>query len=94
MTPTKNPAVTKMLPRMAGVRMLSPRCFGGTFINPGRGASEQSAIAAKVSMMTLIHSNWSTVNGGLNPRIGPSRAITRALTLMVSWNWMNRWMFS
>ena len=46
-------------------------------------------------MMTLIHSSCSTVNGGLTPNSnGPRKAIVRALTLIVSWNWMKRWMFS
>ena len=37
-----------------------------------------SAIAANVSMMTLIHSSCSTVNGGLTPRNGPRNAIVSA----------------
>jgi hypothetical protein len=44
--------------------------------------------------MTLIQSNCSTVKGGLTPRNGPRNAINNADTLMVSWNWIKRWMFS
>ncbi len=74
--------------------MFSSRRFGGRRITPSRGGSEQSAIDANVSMMTLIHSSCSTVNGGLTPKNGPRKAMVRALTLIVNWNWMKRWMFS
>src|SRR5262245_1670133 len=90
----KNAAVEKIVPNIGRVRMLSSRRLGGSRISPGRGGSEQSAIAANVSMMTLIHKSCKIVNGGFTPKKGPRNAIARALTLMVSWNWMNRWMFS
>src|SRR5205823_7578043 len=93
-TTTKNAAVVKMVVSIGLVTILSSRRFGFIFISPSRGGSEQSAIDANVSMITLIHSNMSTVNGGLIPRNGPRNAMVRALTLIVSWNWMKRWMFS
>jgi hypothetical protein len=74
--------------------MFSSLRFGGIRIRPDRGGSEHSAIAANVSMITLIHKSCSTVNGGRTPKNGPKNAIVSALTLIVSWNWMNRWMFS
>ena len=66
MTTTKNAAVPKIVTSIGRVRMFSSRRLGGRRITPSRGGSEQSAIDAKVSMMTLIHSSCSTVNGGLH----------------------------
>ena len=62
-TTTKNAAVMKMVPTIAGVTMLSSRLLGGSRIRPGRGGSLHRAMEAKVSMMTLIQSSCSTVNG-------------------------------
>ena len=56
-TTSRNAAVPKILPSMARVRMFSSRRFGGLCIRFSRGGSLQSAMAAKVSMMTLIHSS-------------------------------------
>ena len=83
-----------MVQSIGRVRMFSSRRLGGRCISPGRGGSEHRAIDANVSMMTLIHSSCRTVNGGLTPKNGPRKAMVRALTLIVSWNWMKRWMFS
>ena len=47
-----------------------------------------------MSMIRFTHSIWMTVRGSLTPMNGPSRATPRAATLIVSWNRMNRWMFS
>ena len=69
--------------------MLSSRLLGlaGAKSAVSRAGSEQRAIDANVSMITLIHSNCSTVNGALTPNsMGPRNATARALTLIVSWN--------
>src|SRR4051812_10456098 len=95
MVTTKNTAVLRIVVFIAGVRISSSFFLGGKLITPSRGGSEHNAIEANVSMITLIHSSCSTVNGALTPKSnGPRKAMVNALTLMVSWNWMNRWMFS
>src|SRR5207253_1991150 len=85
-TTTKNPAVVKIVLTIAGVRMFSSFFLGGTRMTLSRGGSLHRAIDANVSMMTLIHNNCNTVNGGFTPKNGPRNAITSALTLIVNWN--------
>src|SRR5437867_8139675 len=60
-TTMKNAAVVKMVRTMGGVRILSSRRLGFCIIRPARGGSEQRAIAANVSMITLIHKSCNIV---------------------------------
>ena len=81
---TKKNAVETISHAMVLVMILSERILGFWSKRPLRGSSEQSAIAAKLSMITLIQSNCNTVNGGLTPINGPRNAITNALRFMVN----------
>ena len=75
----KKPAVERIVRCMSRVKMLSSLRFGLRSMRPGRGGSEQSAIDANVSMMTLIHKSCRIVNGGFTPKKGPRNAIAKAL---------------
>ena len=66
---------------------------GLSFITSLFGGNDAKAPAAKVSMIRLTHNIWVTVSGNSWPNIEPKNTITRATTLMVSWNKRNRWIF-
>ena len=77
---------------MGRVMMKSSRWRGLLFITSGEGGREANAIAAKVSIMRLTHSICVTVSGEAVPRNEPKKTMRQALTLMVIWKRMKRWM--
>ena len=56
------------------------------------GGSEAIAIAAKVSMMILTQRICTTVSGMSVPKTAPTKQITIAAKLIVSWKSTKRWM--
>lgn len=58
------------------------------------GGSVAKLIAARVSIITLIHSNWITVNGELPSDAPPMKTIARHTMLITSWNCRNFLMLS
>ena len=54
-----------------------------------RIGSPPNAMAAKVSMIRLIHKIWTMENGSVHPRIGAIMFINRVLILTVSWKIKN-----
>src|SRR5512145_1886704 len=86
--------VTMMDSHMNGVMIFASCDTGVRFMRPAWGASEQSAKAARVSMMILIQRIWMMVKGSGYPRSGAMKTRMQAQKLMVSWKRMNRWIFS
>ena len=77
---------------MPGVMMNSSRGRGFSSITSGLGGSEAMAIAAKVSMMMLTQRICTTVRGMSVPKTAPTKQITMAAKLIVSWKRTKRWM--
>ena len=55
--------------------------------------NEAKAIAAKVSIIRLIHSIWVMVSGNSVPMKAPNSTNSRAATFTMSWKKIKRWMF-
>ena len=75
------------------VMIKSSRWRGLSRITSAEGGREANAIAAKVSIIRLTHSICVTVSGDLVPINEPRKTIRQALTLMVIWKRMKRWIF-
>ncbi len=75
-----------MISRSIGLlSMKALRSRGFSFITLSEGGSEASAIAAKVSIIRLIHSICVTVSGDSVPIKAPQRTSKQAVTLTVNW---------
>ena len=57
------------------------------------GGMEARAKAAKVSIIRFTHNICVTVSGSSVPITEPSRTISNATKLIVSWKTMKRWIF-
>lgn len=53
------------------------------------GGSVESAIAAKVSMIKLIHKSYTAERGDSPKIMPPMKTVARAEMLTVTWNWRN-----
>lgn len=53
------------------------------------GGSVERAIAAKVSMIKLIHKSWTAESGDSPKIIPPMKTVAKAEMLTVTWNWRN-----
>ena len=82
----------KMVRAIARVMMNSSLGRGLSRITSALGGSEAIAIAAKVSMMMLTQRICTTVSGISVPNTAPTKQMTMAAKLIVSWNNTNRWM--
>ena len=91
-TATMMPPQMKSVRAMPGVMMNSSRGRGFSSITSGLGGSEAIAIAAKVSMMILTQRICTTVSGMSVPKTAPTKQITIAAKLIVSWKSTKRWM--
>ena len=91
-TTTITPPHVKSVRAMAGVMMNSLRGRGRSRITSGLGGSEAIAMAAKVSMMMFTQRICTTVRGMSVPKIAPTKQMTIAAKLMVSWKRTKRWM--
>jgi hypothetical protein len=58
------------------------------------GGSSARARAAKESMIRFTHSSCTAVSGVPKPSRAPKKAVSRATTFTVSWNWTNLRRFS
>ena len=67
-------------------RIKSVRRRGLSSITLFEGGNEARAMAAKVSMIRLIHNICVTVSGDSVPIKAPMRTSKQAVTLTVSWN--------
>ena len=81
----------KMVRAIARVMMNSSLGRGLSRITSALGGSEAIAIAAKVSMMMLTQRICTTVSGISVPNTAPTKQMTMAAKLIVSWNSTNRW---
>ncbi len=82
----------KSVRAMPGVMMNSSLGRGFSSITSGLGGSEAIAIAAKVSMMIFTQRICTTVSGMSVPKTAPTKQMTMAAKLIVSWNSTKRWM--
>ena len=92
-TATNNSPTPKMRLPISLVMMKASRERGLSFNTLWSGGKEAKAIAAKVSIMRLIHNICVTVSGYEVPITAPNNTIMHAATLMVIWNRINLWIF-
>ena len=67
--------------------------LGRSCITSLEGANDAKAMAAKVSMIRLIHKICVTVNGSSVPNNDPPNTNNNAVTFTTSWKKRNRWIF-